>query len=538
MRERVKQVDIFDSTLRDGAQGEGISFSVEDKLKIVRLLDRLGVKYIEAGNPGSNPKDMEFFKRLKELTLKNSEVVAFGSTRRKNTKVEEDANLRALLDAKTNAVVIFGKAWDFHVTKVLGVSLEENLNMIAETISYLVKEGKEVFFDAEHFYDGFKANPRYALKVLKVAEESGARTLVLCDTNGGSFPDEVLKTTEFVGKYLRKELGIHLHNDNGMAVASTVLGVDKGVTHVQGTLLGIGERCGNVNLSTVISNLELKKDIRCISGRLDELTTIVREVAEITNINLASNTPFVGNSAFSHKAGMHIDGVLKYSTSFEHVDPNLLGNSRSFLTSEISGKNTILKKVNEHFPYIKKEDEVITRLIKRLKKLEFEGYQFEGAEASFKLLILKEVGVYKPSFEIEKFKAISDKDALVSALLKIRVKEREEITAAEGNGPVNALDLALRKALKKFYPDLEKSHLTDYKVRVVNSGDATGAKVRVLIETREKDKIWTTVGVSTDIIDASLLALKDSIEYRLICLEGENYESYDNNRENFSRKIG
>jgi len=515
---KYRKIEVFESTLRDGAQGEGISYSVEDKIKIVKLLDELGIDFIEAGNPGSNQKDIEFFKKVEKLELSHSKLVAFGSTRRKNIDVKEDNNLKALLGVKTEYVSIFGKAWDFHATEVIGVSLEENLIMIEESIKFLAENGKKVFFDAEHFFDGYKANPEYAMEVLKIAEKSGAISLVLCDTNGGCFPREISEIVKEVKKNFKVSIGIHAHNDTGMAVANTICAVEEGSNHVQGTIIGTGERCGNTNLSTVISNLELKKNYLCLNKKenFSKLTHIARTIAEISNISLESGMPYVGTSAFSHKAGMHIDGVLKYSKSFEHIDPSVVGNNRRFLTSEISGRNTVLKKINNFFPEIKKESPVVGKVVKALKELEYAGYQFEGAEASFELLLLKEMGKYKSMFEIEHFTTITNKDKLVSAMIKINIDGKSEITAAEGNGPVNALDFALRKGLENFYPTLKETHLSDYKVRVLNSSSATGAKVRVLIETKKEDCVWTTVGVSTDIIEASLTALKDSIEYSLL----------------------
>jgi 2-isopropylmalate synthase len=516
-----QKVDILDSTLRDGAQAEGISFSVYDKLKIVKALDKLGISYIEAGNPGSNPKDIEFFEKMRTIRLENAKLTAFGSTRRCNIRVEEDKNIQSLLSANTPVVSIFGKSWDFHVTKIVKTTLEENLKMISETVSFFKGKGKEVIFDAEHFFDGYKKNPDYALKCLEAAVSGGADCLVLCDTNGGSFPMEVYETVKLVCKKFSTPIGIHTHNDCGMAVANSIMAVEAGARHVQGTYLGFGERCGNANLSTIIPNLQLKKNFECINPeQLSNLTYTTRKIAEISNISLNEREPYVGHCAFAHKGGMHIDAVFKDPVSFEHIDPALVGNRRRFLMSEVSGRNTVLAKINEIKPGITKDSEEAKAIINKLKEMEHHGYQFEGAESSFELIIRKQLGKYKHFFELEKFKLIAEQPAKhgpsASALIKVKVDGKSEITASEGEGPVHALDKALRKALEVFYPELEHVHLTDYKVRVIDSNKATAAKVRVLIESTDSESVWTTVGVSTDIIEASLIALVDSIEYKLL----------------------
>jgi len=516
-----KAIDIFDSTLRDGAQAEGISFSVEDKLKIVKTLDDLGIAYIEAGNPGSNPKDIEFFERMKAITLKSAKLTAFGSTRRRNITVEEDKNVQSLLGANTPVVAIFGKAWDFHVTEIIRTTLEENERMVYETLSFFKKKGKEVIFDAEHFFDGYKANPEYAFRVLKAAVEGGADCLVLCDTNGGCFPGTVYEVVKKVKETFNVKIGIHAHNDCGMAVANSIMAVEAGAEHVQGTYIGYGERCGNANLSTVIPNLQIKKGMYCIpEEKLKSLTYTARKIAEISNISLDRRMPYVGNSAFAHKGGMHIDGVCKAPASFEHIDPELVGNKRRFLMSEVSGRNTILEKIRELNPSIDKNSSETEAIINKLKELEHQGYQFEGAESTFELFIRKQLGKYKPFFELEKFKLMTEQPtqngSSASALIKVKVDGKSEITAAEGIGPVHALDRALRKALEVFYPELSNVHLTDFKVRVIDSQKATAAKVRVLIESTDGETSWTTVGVSTDIIEASWIALVDSIEYKLL----------------------
>ncbi|MCT4596253.1 MAG: citramalate synthase [Vallitalea sp.] len=517
-----KRIKIYDSTLRDGAQAEGISFSVEDKIKIVKALDELGVSYIEAGNPGSNPKDLEFFERIKELELKSAKLTAFGSTRRRNINVEDDANVKSLLLAKTPVVAIFGKSWDFHVTDIINTTLEENLNMIKETMRFFKDNKKEVVFDAEHFFDGYKANKEYALKSLQAAVDGGADSLALCDTNGGCMPNEIYKITKVVTDKFNIPVGIHCHDDGGMAVANSIMAVTAGAVQVQGTYIGFGERCGNANLATIIGNLQIKQDYECISGdNLELLTEIARRVAEIANVSLDEKVPYVGRGAFTHKGGMHIDGVNKASKSFEHINPELVGNERRFLMSEVAGRSTILKKIQKIAPNMKKDSEETMLIMDRLKQLEHEGYQFEGAESTFELIIRKNLGKYKPFFELENFKIIGEKpnisDELSAyAMVKVNVDGNIKMTAAEGDGPVNALDKALREALEMFYPELKSVYLTDYKVRVLDTKEATAAKVRVLISSTDGVNEWTTVGVSTDIIDASLIALIDSIEVKLL----------------------
>ncbi|PHV72088.1 citramalate synthase [Sporanaerobium hydrogeniformans] len=528
----MKKIAIFDSTLRDGAQAESISFSVADKLKIVSTLDELGVGYIEAGNPGSNPKDLEFFTEVKKVTLKNAKLAAFGSTRRRNIKVEEDSNVQSLLVADTPVVVIFGKTWDFHVTDIIKTTLEENLCMIDETIRFLKAKGKEVIFDAEHFFDGYKNNQAYALKTLETAQKAGADCIVLCETNGGAFPDEVIEIMSDVKEKISCEIGIHTHNDTGMGVANSIMAVLAGATHVQGTFIGFGERCGNANLSTIIPNLQLKRGYQCIpEENMVKLTLAARRIAEIANISLGEHMPYVGKSAFTHKAGMHIDGVTKAPISFEHVVPDSVGNERRFLMSEVAGRSTILEKVQRIAPHITKDDAVTGQIIARIKELEHKGYQFEGADGTFELLVRKALGKYRPFFDLEEFKTIGEepshsKEISSSAIIKVRVDGKVEMTAAEGEGPVNALDKALRKALEVFYPELKTVHLTDYKVRVLDTKSATAAKVRVLIESTDGEDYWSTVGVSTDIIEASWIALVDSIEYKLIKDIEKRFKAY------------
>ena len=514
-------LEIFDSTLRDGAQSEGVSFSVSDKLNIIRALDEFGVAYIEAGNPGSNPKDIEFFERVKDLKLKNAVLCAFGSTRRKNLTVTEDKNVLSLLKADTKAVAIFGKTWDLHVREILNATLEENLELVYDTLKFFKEQGKEVIFDAEHYFDGCKANREYAFQVLDAAVKAGSDVLCLCDTNGGCTPSEVFEMTEAVKeKFPNIRIGIHCHNDTGCAVANSMMSVLAGACHVQGTFTGIGERCGNTDLSVFIPNMQLKKGYFCVNGDLSTLTDTALRLTEIANQTMPQNKPYTGSSAFAHKGGMHIDGVRKCSHSFEHVSPEAVGNKRRFLMSEVSGRTTVLAKVSSLTGALSKDSPETEEIVKRLKQLEHEGYQFESADASFELLVLDVLGKFKPHFKLNMYKTsgespASDGEASSYAVLKIEVDGKAETTASVGNGPVNALDLALRKALAVFYPELKKVHLIDYKVRVLTAEDATAAKVRVLIDSTNGEKVWTTVGVSSDIIEASWIALVDSIEYIL-----------------------
>lgn len=522
----MKEIKIFDSTLRDGSQGEGISFSVNDKLKIVKSLDDLGVSYIEAGNPGSNSKDLEFFERLSELKLKNTKIVAFGSTRRKGISAKDDANLAALLSANTSSVSIFGKTWDFHVTDIIRATLDENLEMIKDTISFLKEKGKEVTFDAEHFFDGYKSNKEYALLALKAAVDSGADYITLCDTNGGAFPLEVFEITkEVCEKFKNIDVGIHAHNDSELAVANSIMAVEAGAIQVQGTFTGFGERCGNANLSAIIPNLQLKKGYRCIPDeQMINLSHTARYISEVSNLTFDNCMAYVGDSAFAHKGGMHIDGVNKASHSFEHIDPGLVGNKRRFLMSEVAGRSSIISSIQKVDESITKDSKETKVLIDKLKELEHEGYQYEGAESSFELVVRKTLGMYTPSFIVNDFKTIAEHSNIgcknnTSSIIKVTVDGREEITAEQGNGPVNALDKALRKALEVFYPELKSVYLTDYKVRVLDTENTTNAKVRVIIESTDGKNTWSTIGVSSDIIEASLIALKDSIEYKLISIE-------------------
>jgi 2-isopropylmalate synthase len=515
------KIIIYDSTLRDGAQALGISFTVEDKLKIVDRLDRLGVDFIEAGNPGSNPKDLEFFERVKRLKLKSSKIIAFGATRRANIKVEDDANIQSLLKAGTDSVAVFGKAWDFQVTDILKTTLDENLKMIEDTIRFFKHNGKTVVYDAEHFFDGYDANPEYAMTTIRTACEAGADTVCLCDTKGASLPSHIAKITGLVKKEIDCEIGIHCHNDNGMAVAGSISAVEAGAVQIQGTINGFGERCGNANLCTIIPNLQLRMGYKCIPDEcMEKLTPIARLVSEVANIIHDERAPFVGSCAFAHKAGMHSDAVNKNTSAYEMISPDVVGNKRNILMSEVSGRSAVMNIINMVDSSITKDSPETKKIIERLKELEYEGYQYEGAESSFELVIRKMLGKYEPFFELKEFKVIVNEPTInsvnSSAMIKILVGDQTEITAAEGDGPVNALDKALRKALERFYPQIGEVKLTDYKVRVLDSNFATASKVRVLIESTDGEEVWTTVGVSSDIIEASWRALVDSVEHKLI----------------------
>ena len=518
----MKKLSILDSTLRDGAQGEGISFSINDKLDIIEALDKLGVDYIEAGNPFASPKDKAFFEEASKLKLKNARLVSFGSTRRKDIEVEKDESCRALLEADTPVVSIFGKASLLHVYEVLQTTSQGNLMMIEETCRFFKDRGKEVIFDAEHFFDGYNENPGYAMNTLIAALKGGADILCLCDTNGGAFPDEVYEITKSVAeKFNSVEIGIHTHNDSGMAVANSVLAVKSGATHIQGTFLGMGERTGNANLSAIIPNLQIKADYECIpEGNLILLTPTANRIAEVANVTLHKNMPFVGRSAFAHKAGMHADAVLKANNTFEHIEPRQVGNHRRFLISEITGKAAVQKMIEKYYPNIDKNSPLVEEVLKQIKEKEFKGYQYEGAQTSLELIIRKVIDPYKPFFNLISYKVLDelpyDNGHSATATIKLKVADTVKIAASDGDGPVDAMDKALREAMNDFYPCLKKVRLVDYKVRVTEPKLATAAQVRVLITSTDGEEIWTTVGVSHDIIEASFNALVDSIEYKLL----------------------
>jgi 2-isopropylmalate synthase len=517
----MKQILLYDTTLRDGSQGEGISFSVNDKLNITKKLDRLGVDYIEGGWPGSNPKDLEYFQKAKELGLKNAKVTAFGSTRRAGIKVEDDPNLKALLASGVEAVAIFGKTWDFHVQEALQVPLEENLAMISDSIGFLTNEGIEVIYDAEHFFDGYKANPAYALETLQAAQNAGAKWLTLCDTNGGCLPHEIIEIIEAIKPHLTSPLGIHCHNDGDLAVANSIAAVQAGAILVQGTINGLGERCGNANLCSAIPNLQLKLGLTCLEeSQLKFLTEVSRYVSEIANLAQSNNQPFVGQSAFAHKGGIHVSAVLKNPLTYEHMTPELVGNKRRVLVSELAGASNLQYKAEELGLDFLSDKKEMRQLVQEIKKLEYEGYQFEGAEASLELLLRRAMNEYLPNFNLESFRVLVEKrgaaEIVSEAMIKLRVGDQIVHTAAEGDGPVNALDNALRKALGEFYPIIGEMHLSDYKVRVLDEKEATAAKVRVLIESQDISGTWSTIGVSTNIIEASWHALLDSMDYAIL----------------------
>lgn len=515
----MRKIELFDSTLRDGSQGEGISFSVQDKLNIVRILDEFGVTYIEAGNPGSNPKDISFFEQLKSVKLTNATPVAFGSTTRHGTPAAEDANVKNLIDAGTPAVAVFGKSWDLHIREILKITEEDNLFIVKDTISCLKNAGKEVIFDAEHFFDGYKNNPDCAMSVLKAAVEGGADVLCLCDTNGGTLPDRIKTVTETVCEaFPHMRVAIHCHNDIGCAVASSMAAVEGGATQVQGTLIGFGERCGNADLSNVLANLTLKCGYDC-GVDVAKLHQVCAQVAEISNVRIVGGHPYIGSSAFAHKGGMHIDGVQKCRESFEHIDPASVGNERKFLLSEVAGRGTVLPRLQKYIPTLTKSSPETIAVTNLLKQREYEGYQYEGAFASFELLVKKELGLMKPHFNVVMYKSYDDFPApdgecQSTAMVKIEVDGKTELSCAAGNGPVNALDKAFRKAIRVFYPQIDRMELADYKVRVISNG-TTDATVRVLIESQGSSGDFTTIGVSCDIIEASYTALIDSYEYEL-----------------------
>ncbi|AEC52255.1 putative alpha-isopropylmalate/homocitrate synthase family transferase [Pyrococcus sp. NA2] len=516
-----RRVELYDTTLRDGSQMEGISFSLEDKLKITEKLDEFGIHYIEGGWPGSNPKDIEYFKAVKDLPLENAKIAAFGSTRRPRVKVSEDPNLNALIESEATIATIFGKSWDLHVTEALRTTLENNLQMIAESIEYLREHGMTVFYDAEHFFDGYRANPEYAMQTIKVAEEAGAERIILADTNGGSLPSFVKKVVEEVKKEIKVPLGIHAHNDSELAVANSLMAFEAGVVQIQGTINGYGERCGNANLISIIPALELKYGVKVVGKeKLKKLKELAHFVAELANMEIPRNQPYVGDSAFAHKGGVHVSAVLRDPRTYEHIDPELVGNRRKVVVSELSGKSNLIYKARELGIKLDEDDPSLPNIVKKIKELEFKGYHFEAAEGSLELLIKKVKGEYRPSFELERARVITeifpDKPPISEATVVLRVKGRNVLSASEGNGPVNALDLALRKALMELYPEIKEVKLVDYKVRVLGSDKGTGAKVRVLVQTSDGKRTWGTVGVSTNIIEASLNAIVDSIEYWLM----------------------
>jgi 2-isopropylmalate synthase len=515
-------IEVFDTTLRDGLQVEGVSATVDDKLRIAEQLDRLGVHYIEGGWPGANPKDIEFFARAaSELDLTTSTLVAFGSTRRPRGKVDDDATLRHLLDAQTAAVCIVAKSWDYHVTNALQTTLEEGVAMVADSVDFLKSNGRRVLVDMEHFFDGYRNNPEFAMRAVEAAVMNGASHIVLCDTNGGSLPEDVERVVAEVSGHVGNEviIGIHCHDDTGCAVANSQAAVRSGARHVQGTLNGLGERTGNANLTTIIANLELKMGRRCLpEGRLPLLTAVSHHVAELLNRSVNPQAPYVGSSAFAHKAGLHVSAIARARDAYEHVDPEDVGNGTRFVVSEMAGRATIAMKAEELG--LELDGAAINQVIDDLKRLEHEGYHFEVADGSLELLMRRATGWDQEFFRVESMRVITDElpggEFGTEATVKVWVGDERHVFVAEGNGPVNAIDTAMRKALLKYYPALDRVHLTDYTVRILDGGEATGAVTRVLLSATDGARDWTTIGVSTNIIEASWQALSESLVYGLL----------------------
>ncbi len=527
-----RRIEIYDTTLRDGTQGEGFNLSLQDKLQIAQKLDELGVDYIEGGFPLSNPKDAAFFRDVRDMKLKHAKVSAFGMTRRRGVEAKDDAGMKALLEAQTPVITFVGKTSEYQVKNVMSVTLEENLKMIGDSVRLMRDAGRQVVYDAEHFFDGFKLNADYAIKTLQAAQEAGASVLALCDTNGGSLPEFVEEVVQRVRKETSVIVGIHTHNDGGLAVANALAAIRAGSDHAQGTINGVGERCGNMDLTTLIANLQLKYKLDCLRpGTLKHLTETSRYVYETANYNLVSGQPYVGTSAFAHKGGMHVHAVQKDASTYEHVLPEDVGNTRKILVSELSGASNIAAKAGKKFD-IENDKAVLRRVLEKVQDLENAGYQFEAAEASFELLLRKEIGRHREFFKLDHYRVIVLKvqgsEPIAEATVKVHVGDRAEHCVAEGDGPVNALDAALRRALSPHFPAIAQVHLTDYKVRVINSKDETAASVRVVIECkRDREgaggegtrEIFGTIGVNTNIIDASWQALVDAYEYHLIQVE-------------------
>jgi 2-isopropylmalate synthase len=518
------RVEFYDTTLRDGAQSEDIAFTLTDKLRITEKLDEFGMHYIEGGWPGSNPKDLQYFKEVKKLSLKNAKITAFSSTMKANTSPENDEIIKALMNAHTEYITIVGKSWDLHVKDALRVSLDTNLKMIDRTITYLIKSGKKVFFDAEHFFDGYNKNKDYALRVIETAHNAGADAIVLCDTNGGSMPYEIYDIVARVRAVLKGELGIHTHNDTELGVANTLMAVRAGCTHVQGTVNGYGERCGNADLCSIIPNVILKMGHSGIQqAKLRKLRELSLFIDEMVNFIPDKHRPYVGESAFAHKGGIHVSAIRRNPETYEHMKPEQVGNKQRVLISDLSGESNILYKAKEFNIDIEKDRKVVREVVHKIKNLEMRGYQFEAAEGSLELLIKKALGIHKSYFDLIGFRIIVEKKEkahpVTEATILVKVGDKIEHTAALGKGPVNALDNALRKALHKFYPVLKEMDLVDYKVRVLSTKDGTGAPTRVLIESSDGKHTWGTVGVSENIIEASWRALVDSIDYKLLIEE-------------------
>ncbi|WP_303850499.1 citramalate synthase [Seleniivibrio woodruffii] len=518
-----KKIEIYDTTLRDGTQSEDVNFTIADKVKIAEALCDFGIRYIEGGWPGSNPRDIGFFRDVKKSSVPIDHVAAFGSTRRAKRTCDTDENIQALLEAEVPNLTIFGKTWDLHVTEALKIELEQNLDIIYDSVSYLKSKVDKAFYDAEHFFDGFKANKEYAIKTVKAAMEAKADCIILCDTNGGTMPQEladiIRQLREVTGDY---PLGIHCHNDSDCAVANSVMAVVNGITQVQGTINGYGERCGNANICSVIPNLQLKYGYECVpADKLNRLRSVSRYVNELGNLKHNIHQPYVGRAAFAHKGGVHVSAILKNARTYEHIEPELVGNKQRVLLSDLSGKSNLVYKAKDFGLDIDSNDQKVNSVVDRLKELENKGFQYEGAEASFELLMRKTMGTFTPFFDSVSYRVIDEKHGesdspMAEATVKIVVGDEQEHTAASGNGPVNALDKAVRKALSKFYPRISDMELVDYKVRILTSGEGTEAVTRVLIESKDKDSTWGTVGVAANIVDASYQALMDSMEYKLL----------------------
>ncbi|MDA3901959.1 MAG: citramalate synthase [Desulfuromusa sp.] len=512
---------LYDTTLRDGTQAEDISFQVEDKVRIAKQLDDLGIDYIEGGWPGSNPKDITFFQAIQNVTLNHSKIAAFGSTRRARVTPAEDNNIQMLIEAKPDTVTIFGKTWDFHVREALRISLEENLELINDSLVYLKERVSEVIYDAEHFFDGYKADPEYALKTLQAAADAKVDCIVLCDTNGGTLPHEFPAIMAAVQKAVATPIGIHAHNDSGCAVANSLIAVNCGAVHVQGTINGFGERCGNADLCSIIPSLSLKMGQECLGeGKLSTMRSASRYIYELANLTPDKHQAYVGNSAFAHKGGVHVSAIQRHPDTYEHIRPELVGNRTRILVSDLSGRSNILVKAEECGIEIDSKDPVTLEILEDIKKMENQGFQFEGAEASFELLMLKAMGKLKHYFSVTAFRVIDtlregDQDPVSEATIKVKVGGKIEHTAADGNGPVNALDTAMRKALINFYPQIGDVKLLDYKVRVLPSSQGTDSMIRVLVESGDQNLRWGTVGVSSNVIDASYQALADAFIYKL-----------------------
>jgi 2-isopropylmalate synthase len=515
-----RKIILYDTTLRDGTQGEQVTLSAEDKLRIAQKLDAFGIQYVEGGWPGSNPKDARFFELAQHTGFRNTRLTAFGSTRRPGTTPEKDENIQELLRTETGTVCVFGKSWDLHAREILEVSLEENLAMIAESVAYLKSRGLEVIYDAEHFFDGYRQKPTYAMETVLAADRAGADIIVLCDTNGGTMPHEVQDILKQVLPAVTCPVGIHAHDDCGLALANSLVAVQAGVSMVQGTVNGYGERCGNADLISVIGNLQLKMGYSCLEeAKVKQLTELSRFVSEVANIPPLNQRPFVGKSAFAHKGGVHVSAIMKNPVAYEHMDPGDIGNRRRVLVSDLSGKSNITYKTREMGIELGGNGYDSQKIVNEIKELENKGYQFDAAEGSLELLIKKVTGQFEDPFKLESFRVTIEKNhsgpSTSQATIKISVGKEEEITAAEGDGPVNALDNALRKALIKFYPQVREMGLVDFKVRVIDGGGGTAAKVRVQIESRDEKEIWSTIGVSENVIEASWQALVDSVQYKL-----------------------